>query len=102
FTMSQRSGSISYLVFGAGLSLAVYALFIAICDLHGWQLGIFRTLGVNALAGYILHGMVENAVKPFVPKDAPLWYVSAAFGVFLGISYLFLRYMEKHRLFLRL
>lgn len=102
FTMSQRSGSISYLVFGAGLSLAVYAVFIALCDLRGWQLGIFRTLGVNALAGYILHGMVEDAVKPFVPNDAPLWYVTAGFSVFLAICYVLLRYMEKHRLFLRL
>jgi predicted acyltransferase len=102
FTMSQRSGSISYLVFGAGLSLAVYALFVALCDVRGWQLGIFRTLGVNALAGYILHSMVADAVKPFVPKDAPLWYVSAAFGVYLAICYVLLRYMEKHRLFLRL
>lgn len=102
FTMSQRSGSLTYHVFGAGFSLAVYALFIALCDVAGWQLGIFRTLGVNALAGYILHGMVEDAVKPFVPKDAPLWYVSAGFVAFAALCYALLRYMEKHRLFLRL
>lgn len=102
FTMSQRSGSVSYLVFGAGFSLALYALFIGFCDGLGWQLGIFRTLGTNALAGYILHGLVADAVKPFAPKDAPLWYVATALGVFLAICYVLLRYLEKQRIFLRL
>ena len=31
--MSQRTGSISYLTFSAGFSLAVYALFVLACDL---------------------------------------------------------------------
>jgi hypothetical protein len=102
WTMSQRAGSVSYLTFGAGLSLAVYALFVWACEAHGFRLGVFTTLGSNALAGYIIHGMVDEAIKPFVPKDAPVWYVLAALAVFLGICYLFLRYLEKHKLFLRL
>ncbi len=101
-TMSQRAGSVSYLMFGAGLSLAVYALFVLACDLGRLQIGILRTLGTNALAGYIIHDLVDNAMKPYLPKDAPLWFAVAAFGVFLGINYLFIRYLEKNRLYLRL
>jgi hypothetical protein len=102
FTMSQRSGSLTYLVFGAGLSLAVYGLFVWACDARGWQVGVFRTLGTNALAGYVLHSLVDRAVSPFVPNDSPLWYVATAFAVYLAICYLFIRYMEKNRLYLRL
>jgi predicted acyltransferase len=102
WTMSQRAGSLSYLTFAAGFSLAVYALFYLLCDLGHWRLGLFVTLGSNALAGYILHDMVMEAVKPYTPKDAPLWYVLAALALYLSICYLFLRHLEKHKLFLRL
>lgn len=100
--MSQRAGSVSYLVFGAGFALAVYALFVVLCDVYGYSVGVFETFGVNALAGYIIHDLVGNVLGPFAPKDAPLWYALAAFGLFFLICYLFLRHLEKKRLFLRL
>jgi predicted acyltransferase len=102
WTMSQRAGSVSYLTFGAGFSLAVYLLFVVACDWNGWQLGVLRTLGINALAGYIIHALVDEAISPLVPRDSPLWYVGLALAVYLAICYLFLRYLEKHRLYLKL
>jgi len=102
FTMSQRSGSLTYLTFGAGFALAVYGLFVLACDVGRWQLGIFRTLGTNALAGYLIHDLVNAAVKPFVPRDSPLWYAFAGCAVSIAICYLLLRGMEKQRLFLKL
>lgn len=102
WTMSQRAGSLSYLTFGAGLSLALYGLFVWACDVGRLRIGLFTTLGSNALAGYVIHGMVDDAIKPYAPKDAPLWYALACLGVFLAICYLFLRYLEKHKLYLRL
>ena len=69
--IGPRSGSVSYLTFAAGFSLAVFVLFHLGCDRLGWQIGFFRTLGTNALAAYILGGMVDTAVKPFVPRNAP-------------------------------
>ena len=100
--MSQRAGSLSYQTFAAGLSLALYAVFYIACDMGGWQLGLFRTLGTNALVGYVLHGMVDGAVSPFVPRDAPGWYVTAGFLVFFGITYLFIRKLEKDGIYLKL
>ncbi len=91
WTMSQRAGSVSYLVFGAGFSLAAYAAFMVVCDRWGWQAALFRTLGTNALAAYILHDLVNGAVKPFVPRDSPGWYVAAGFLVSFGICWLFHR-----------
>jgi hypothetical protein len=102
WTMSQRAGSISYLTFGAGFSLVVYALFVWACEVGGLRNGLFTTLGSNALAGYIIHGMIDEAMKPFAPKDSPLWYVLVCLGLFLVICYLFMRFLEKHKLFLRL
>lgn len=102
WTMSQRAGSITYLTFAAGFSLALYALFIILCDQWRVQVGLFRTLGTNALAAYILHEMVIEAVRPFAPRDAPGWWVLGTFGLVLGLCYLFLRHLEKHNLYLRL
>ena len=102
WTMSQRSGSVSYLTFGAGFSMAVYAAFVWACDIGPLSLGVFRTLGTNALAAYILHDLVAAAIHPLVPRDSPLWVVALALALFLGICYAMLRYMERHRLFLKL
>jgi predicted acyltransferase len=102
WTMSQRTGSTSYLTFSAGFSLAVYALFVLACDLGHFQGPVFRTFGVNALAAYIIHPLVAGAVKPYAPNDSPLWYVAAAFGFYFAICYVFNRYLEEHRIFLKL
>ena len=101
WTMSQRTGSVSYLTFAAGFSLAVYALFVLACDRGKFQSGVFRTFGVNALAAYIIHPMVAGAVKPYVPRDAPLWYVAAGFALYFAICTLFNRYLEENQIFLK-
>jgi predicted acyltransferase len=102
WTMSQRGGSAAYQTCAAGIALVVLALFCLVCD--GWNRRWYYLdlLGQNALAGYIIHDLVADAVKPFVPRDAPWWYILAAFCVYLAIISLFLRHLEKHRLYLRL
>jgi hypothetical protein len=102
WTMSQRTGSVSYLTFAAGFSLAVYALFVLACDRGGFRSGVFRTFGVNALAAYLIHPMVAGAVKPYVPNDAPLWYVAAGFVLYFAICTVFNRYLEENQFFLKL
>jgi fucose 4-O-acetylase-like acetyltransferase len=100
--MSQRAGTLSYLTFGAGVSLAVFCLFHLLCDFRGHELYVFRVLGNNALTGYVFHILVMRAVKPFVPKDAPLWYVATSLFVFFGITWVLLRHLEKNEIHLRL
>lgn len=100
--MSQRAGTLSYLTFAAGFSLGVYLLFYVACDLQGWQWGVFRTLGVNALAGYILHGAVGLAIHPLVPGDAPAWQVGRALAIYFLIVYAALRGLERKGIYLRL
>ena len=61
----------------------------------GRRAGLFRTFGRNALAAYVLHDLVAAAVKPYVPRDAPGWYVAAGFLLYFGISYGLVRGLEK-------
>ena len=100
--MSQRTGSVSYLVFASGFSLVVYALFLAACDGLGGSLGVFRTFGRNALAAYVLHDLVAGAVKPYAPNDSPWWFVALAFGVYFVITYALVRGLEKQGVFIRM
>ena len=102
WTMSQRAGSLSYLTFSAGFSLAIYALFVATCDVLGWRSWLFQIYGQNALTAYLLHPLVASAIKPYVPNDVPLWYLALGFGLYFAICTLFINYLAKNRIFLRL
>lgn len=99
--MSQRAGTLSYLTFAAGFSLIVFVVFFICCDLANGQLQIFNTFGTNALAAYVLHDLVSNAVQPFFPKDSPLWYAYLGLFLFCFINWLFLRSLQKQNVFLR-
>jgi hypothetical protein len=101
WTMNQRAGSLSYLTFGAGLSMALYALFVWACDAGHLQFPMLRTLGTNALAGYVLHTVVDQVVKPYTAKDWPLAYVLVALAVFLAVCYRGVRLLERRGLYLR-
>jgi predicted acyltransferase len=102
WTMSQRAGSNSYLWFAAGFSLLVYAAFVWWTDLRGRQLGMFRVFGLNPLAGYIIHSIVSHAVQPFAPPDSPLYWMVLAFALYFGITWLFLRGLDKQKIYLRM
>ena len=47
----------------------------------GSNLQLLRVFGLNPLVGYVLHGMIANAVRPFAPKDSPLLWVVFTFAV---------------------
>ena len=45
---------------------------------------------------------ISDAIKPWTPKDAPLWFALTATLFFLLLCCLFLRFLEKRGLYLRL
>lgn len=92
--MSQKTGSLTYQTFAAGLSLVVYALFVAACDLGGLAIGAFRTLGGNPLLAYLLHPLACLAVQLAVALAACAATVVATWAVLVVL--------ERRGLYLRL
>lgn len=102
WTASQQTAGASYQFVGAGVAMLVFAVCRWLADVRGVQWALFTTLGKNALAAYVLHGLVEDFVDPFVPKDAPLWWVGVGFAAFFAVTWAMLRGMERQGLFVRL
>lgn len=100
--MSQRGGTLSYPMFSAGVSLWIYVLFYLACDVMKFRSTFFNAFGVNALAAYILHGMVDRAVSSLVPEGAPSWLAWFSLFVFFVINYVIIRHLEKQKIFLKL
>lgn len=99
--MSQRCGNASYTIFAAGISLFLFALFRWFCDQRKLQLGLFRTLGTNSLAAYILSDVAMWLVSPWVQTTSSLSMVIVAFLFFTGIVYAACRILEAKNIFIR-
>ncbi|MFN7923430.1 MAG: hypothetical protein U0Q16_25230 [Bryobacteraceae bacterium] len=102
WTMSQRAGSNSYLWFSAGFSLLVFAAFVWWCDIRGKRSSLLRVFGLNPLAGYLLHDLISDAVRPFAPADSPLYWVVLMFATYFGILWLFLWGLDRQKVYIRL
>ena len=100
--MSQRAATLRITCSAPGFRWPCSRCSTWLCDVWGFGVGLFRTLGTNALVGYILHSMVGDRVEAFMPKDSPGWYVAAGFALYFGITYLFIRHLEKNRIYLKL
>ena len=85
-----------------GFAIALYAIFILLSDLGSLHVGVFRTFGMNPLAAYVLHGMIGHSMHAFAPNNAPALYCWFITGIFIFITYVFVRHLEKHKIFVRL
>lgn len=102
WSMSQRGVTLPYTVFGAGWSMIGFAILVWLCDRKGWQLPLFRLLGKNALAAYILHILVLNALVPVVPKDSPFGLVAMGYMLSMLLIWILMRHLDQHKLILKL
>ena len=100
--MSKRAASLSFMLFATGFALAAYLVFVLLGDVGRVEVGPLRTLGQNALAAYIIHEVVDHAVKVYAPKDSPVWWVAVTFALFVALTYLAVRYLERNGIYLRL
>lgn len=99
--MCKRLASAPFMIFATGFALALYGVFVIVCDMWGQQSRIFQQLGENALAGYIIHHVVADSFHQIIPPDAPAWYALFGLAVFLGITYSFVRYLNRNGFYLR-
>ncbi len=102
WAMNKKMVSLPFTLFASGFAFVVLALFIPPCDIGGVQIGIFRTFGLNPLLAYIVHHAVEEMVLTVWPEDSPLWFGSVGLALFLTITYVIMRYFERHKIYLRL
>ena len=100
--MSKRIVTIPFSLFAAGFSMAILAAFTVLTDMYGVTFSLFRTFGTNALAAYFLHHAIEVAVHGIVPKDSPLWWCLIGLAIFYFTTYVFIRFLEKQKVFIRL
>lgn len=98
----KRTVALPFTLFSSGFALFLYSLSIPLCDLGGLQIGVFRTFGQNPLAAYIIAHMTEHSILSLTDRNSSLNWILFCFGLFFLITYLMLRYLEKHKLFLRL
>jgi predicted acyltransferase len=102
WTMDKRMVTPSFILFATGFALALYGGFVLACDLRGWQSNTFRMLGQNPLLAYLLHYPVERSVHAVMPDDCPWWWCLLGLALFLAIMLLFVRYLDRRKLYLRL
>lgn len=102
WTMDKRMVTPSFILFATGFAFALYGGFVLACDLRGWRSDTFRTLGQNALVAYLLHYPVEHSVHALMPDDVPWWWCLLGLALFLAIMMLFVRYLDRRKLYLRL
>jgi predicted acyltransferase len=100
--MSKRMVTPPYILAATGFCLVVYAFLMLLCDWGSVQIGVFRTLGQNALAAYVIHEVVARAVQVFAPADSPAWWMWSSFAVFCWITWVFVRHLEKNGIYLRM
>src|SRR5262245_54388533 len=100
--MDKRVVTVPFTLFSTGFAFALYGLFVLACDRAGWRLELFRVLGQNPLAAYLLHYPILKSVRAVVPKDAPLWWCLVGLAVFFVITTAFVRYLDRNKLYLRL
>jgi predicted acyltransferase len=100
--MNKRAVSLPFTLFAMGWATVVYGLFVLACDAGKLRVGLFRTFGQNALVAYVIHQIVEEKIHSVIPRDAPLEACLAGLAAFFAITYLFVRYLEKQGVYIRL
>ena len=102
YTMSQRTGSVSYLTFAAGFSLAVYAMFVVLCERLNFKLALFRIFGQNA-SGRLHHPRNgRDAGQALCARGRSSVVHGCRIQRVFAICVLFNRHLEKENLFLKL
>ena len=102
WSMNKKVVSLPFTLFSSGFALALYALFIPFCDVCGPSDRAVPHVRPEP-AGRVYHPPHGRGGRPaVVPDDCAALVRHRRLAVFFGITYLFVRYLEKHKIYLRL
>jgi len=100
--MSQKAGTLSYLIFTAGLSLILFLLFDRLVKNFQLNVGVFRSFGRNAIICYAIHGFLIDMIGGFVGKQSPAWIVLLCLAGLIATLYAIAWTLESRKIFIRL
>jgi len=100
--MDKRIVSQSFVLFSTGFALVLYWIFILASDVGGFRLRVFELFGKNPLAAYIIHHFVAHSILAVVPKDSPITWCLFGLVASFGITYVFVKFLDARKLYLRL
>lgn len=100
--MSQKAGTLSYLVFAAGFSMALFVVWDWLVVRFSIEIPFLRSFGKNALVCYAVHGFLIDAIGTYVPRDAAPWLVIASLTGLLFSLFALAWILERRRIFIRL
>ena len=101
--MSQRAATLSYHVFGGGLFAGRCmrcSTSRATCGAGNWA--CFARWAPTPWSATSCTASSATPSNRSSPTDAPGWYVTAGFLLYFGITYLFIRHLEKNNIYLKL
>jgi hypothetical protein len=101
--MSQKAGTLSYQSFAGGLSLLVFLLFDWASERIRSRWNPLTTLGRNAIACYIAHGFLIDAISSgWLQKTSPESHVLLGLFLVLSATFGLAKFLEWRGIFLRL
>jgi predicted acyltransferase len=100
--MSQKAGTLSYLLFSSGFSLAIYALFEALSGRIAWAYGLFHVMGRNAITCYAIHGFLISWVGTWLSKESAMINVALGLTAVLLTTYSLAAFLHWRRIYVRL
>ncbi|HEV8003909.1 MAG TPA: hypothetical protein VGP63_28850 [Planctomycetaceae bacterium] len=99
--MTQRGGSLSYVTFGAGFSLLVYALFYVLADISAYASESFGRLGPTRWPPTCCMESSGGGGEESYSPRCPAWYVITGLCFDFFLIWPFVRTLEKNKIFLR-
>ena len=100
--MSQRAGSWTYTMYAGGLAMIIMAFFYWFSDILGVNLGVFRTLGSNALIAYMLQSLGGMILRPIFGPETPAGWAIFSLFVHIVIIYSICRFLEWMKWYVRM
>ena len=100
--MSQRSMTIAYPLFSAGLSVLTFLAFYIIADMRKIKVPHMAILGMNPLVIYIIQQVLISFYGDLLPKSAHWAMAILGFLIIYFMCYLIARYLYRNKYFIKI